>query len=159
MADSPEKIVDPQTRRIHHTLAHSYFVYFLFLIVGIALDYFYPLRFFTNTASALFGVLLLILGTGLIFWAQRSNRHLHKNGNLTKEDFLCGPYCYSRTPTHWGLFVLTMGLAVVLNAFFVFLSTILSFIITKLIFLRRYEEVLEDKYGDAYREYEKMVRL
>lgn len=159
METAPDKSADALTNKIHHTLAHSYFIYFLFLVLGVVLDFLFPLRVFKSTFAISFGLLFLALATALIFWAQRANRNLHKQEALTKEAFLCGPYCYTRTPTHWGLFVLTLGFGIVVNAFFVVLTTILSFLLTKFIFLRKYEDLLKEKYGDSYLEYMREVKL
>ncbi|MEK7569448.1 MAG: methyltransferase [Patescibacteria group bacterium] len=151
--------VDNLTNKIHHTLAHSYFIYLFFLVLGIALDLLFPMRIIKNPLSVGLGIFLLVIATIIIFWAQRTTRNLHSGDTLTKEAFLCGPYCYTRTPTHWGLFILTLGFGFIANAFFVVLSTLISFFVTKFVFLRKYEEILEEKYGDAYRDYEKAVKL
>lgn len=154
---------DPKTRdltnKIHSILAHSYSSYFIFLIIGAVLDVLFPLRILKDTLVISLGFVFLVLASALIFWAQRTTRNLHTKGSLSKEDFCRGPYCYTRTPTHWGLFLLTLGFGVVANAFFVVVSTILSFAVSKAIFLKKYEEALEEKYGDSYRQYEKEVKF
>ena len=78
---------------------------------------------------------------------------------MTKETFCQGPYCYTRTPTHWGLFFLVLGFGILVNAFFVVVTTIVSFIVSKFIFLRRGEAILAKKYGTPYLEYKKQVKL
>jgi protein-S-isoprenylcysteine O-methyltransferase Ste14 len=147
------------TNRIHSALAHSYFFYLFFLLVGIALDIFFPFRIFRGTPLLALGTALLIFGSVLILWAQHTTRNLHKKENLEKEDFLCGPYCYTRTPTHWGIFILALGFGLVINAFFVVVTTALSFLLGKVIFIKRYEKALVKKYGDSYLEYKKEVKL
>ena len=147
------------TNKIHSILAHSYFSYFIFLIAGVVLDVLFPLRILKDTVVISLGFVLLILASALIFWAQRTTRNLHARESPTKEDFCRGPYCYTRTPTHWGLFLLTLGFGIVANAFFVVVSTILSFLLSKTVFLKKYEETLEEKYGDSYRQYEREVKF
>ena len=144
--------------QIHKVLAHSYTFYFLSFLVSLFLDLFFPLRLFKHPLIAPIGSLIIVLATFLIFWAQKTSRNLKKD-ILVKEDFSRGPYSLSRTPTNWGLFFLTLGFGLLANAFFVVVFSIISFIIAKLVFLKKEEMILEKKYGEPYREYKKIVRL
>ncbi|MFA6520094.1 MAG: methyltransferase [Candidatus Paceibacterota bacterium] len=143
---------------VHKILAHSYATYFLFVLVGVSLDLIFSLKFFGTPALVSLGVLFLIAGTFLIVWAQKTSRSLKKE-IISKETFIHGPYRYTRSPTHWGLFLLVFGFGVVSNAFFVVLSSVIAFIVTKLIFLNKEEEILSDKYGEPYLDYKKSVRI
>jgi len=104
------------------------------------------------------GGLLLVLASLLIIWAQSTSRNLHKH-DITKETFCRGPYCFTRSPTHWGLFIMMLGFGIMIHAPFIILTTVLSFIITRTIFLRKEESILAQKYGHAYLEYKKSVKL
>ena len=104
------------------------------------------------------GFIFLIFGTFLVFWAQKTSRHLNIE-NITKETFCHGPYRYTRSPTHWGLFLLMLGFGMIANAFFIVLFSIISFLITKLVFLKKEEKVLAAKYGTPYLEYKKSVKF
>jgi protein-S-isoprenylcysteine O-methyltransferase Ste14 len=84
---------------------------------------------------------------------------LFKSELVTKETFCRGPYCYTRSPTHFGLFLLIIGFGFVLNAFFVVLFTFFCFLITKITFVKKQEKLLEEKYGTAYTEYKKSVKF
>ncbi len=148
----------PISNKIHRILAHSYSFYFIALLAGILLDILFPLRIFKSSATAPVGLTFLVLATLLIFWAQHTSRNL-ADENLSKESFCRGPYCYTRSPTHWGLFLLTLGFGIVANASFVVISTIVSFFITKFIFIKKQEEILEQKYGTPYLEYKKAVKF
>ena len=143
---------------IHKILAHSYFIYFLFFLIGVFLDLYFNIRIFNNAVMAPIGVAFLLLATILILWAQMTSRNLSKQ-NITKETFCKGPYCYTRSPTHWGLFLLLLGFGFIANAFFVIILTLISFVITKFIFLEKEENALAMKYGAPYLEYKKEVKL
>jgi protein-S-isoprenylcysteine O-methyltransferase Ste14 len=143
---------------IHRILAHSYFVYFLFLILGVALDIFLHMHVFEDSFTIPAGIILLILATILIIWAQNTSRNLKKE-NIRAESFLHGPYCYTRSPTHYGLFLLMLGFGFIANAFFVIMFTVISLLITKFFFLKKEEDLLEQKYGDSYKEYKKIVKF
>lgn len=155
-----EERVEKEARHlVHHTLAHSYTVYFFVLLFGVALDMFFPFRIFPAWISGGVGIGLLVFASILIVWAQRSSLHLAKAEEVTAANFCKGPYCYTRTPTHWGLFLLVLGFSLMINAFFITLFTIISFVITKLVFIKDQEAILERRYGDAYKEYKNKVRF
>lgn len=143
---------------VHKTLAQSYFTYFLLLILGVLLDLFFPIRVFHNTIMISVGFVLLVFATFLIIWAQHTSRKLDIQ-NLTKESFCKGPYCYTRTPTNYGLLFLVLGFGFILNAFSVIVFTIVAFVIARLGFLKKQEKILADRYGQAYQEYKKIVKF
>lgn len=144
--------------RVHRILAHSYAMYFIFFLAGVTLDFVFRLKIFSGSVMAPGGILLLLLGTLLVFWAQKTSHKLDKK-NMTKETFCRGPYCYTRSPTHWGLFFLMLGFGIIANAVFVVLTTLLSFLVSRFVFLDKEEKVLVEKYGTPYLEYKKSVKL
>jgi len=149
---------NPHKNRVHKVLAHSHYVYFLIFLIGVTLDLIFKFKIFTNPAMLPIGFFLLLFGTFLIIWAEKTS-HNFKKDNLTRETFSQGPYLYTRNPTHWGLFLLVMGFGVITNALFVVLSTLVSFFIEKFIFQVKTEKILEEKYGMPYLEYKKMVKF
>ncbi len=144
--------------KIHHVLAHSYAVSFILFLTGFCLDITFKVDIFTNPLLVPLGSIILILGSCLILWAQRTSRTMKKD-NINKTTFLKGPYRYSRSPTHFGLFLLIVGFGLMINAPFVIISTCISFIISKFFFLAEEEKVLEKKYGSHYTEYKKSVHI
>lgn len=143
---------------VHKVLAHSYATYFLFLLIGVTLDLVFKLKIFSGIATISWGYVFLVAGTFLIFWAQKTSRNLKKE-NINKETFSHGPYKYTRSPTHWGLFFLMLGFGMVANAVFVVVTSFISFIFTKLTFLNKEEKILADKYGLPYLEYKRSVKI
>ena len=153
-----EKVEKEARHLVHHTLAHSYTVYFFVLLFGVALDMLFPIKIFNSTHMNI-GLVLLVLSSVLIVWAQRSSNHLAKVEEVQKHHFNRGPYKYTRTPTHWGLFFLVLGFGLLINAFFITVLTVVSFFITKFVFVKDQENILERRYGEAYNEYKKSVRF
>ena len=143
---------------VHWVLAHSYVMQFALFLVGVTLDLFFRFKIFSDTIMVPMGAVLLVFSTILIIWAEHTSRNLQKE-NISKEAFCRGPYCYTRTPTHWGLFFLMLGFGIVINAFFVILTTLISFFIAKLVFQNWEEELMEKKYGSHYAEYKKLVKF
>lgn len=122
------------------------------------MDVFFHFKFFPASFAEPAGIVLIALATVGILWAQNTSKKLNTE-NVTKETFCQGPYCYTRTPTHWGLFFLVLGFGILVNAFFVVVTTIISFIISKLVFLKKGEAILARKYGAPYLEYKKQVKF
>ncbi len=147
-----------EVNKVHRILAHSYFAYFFFFLIGVVLDIIFRLKLFSGKGMMSTGFVFLFLATLLILWAQRTSRNLDTK-NLTKETFCRGPYCYTRSPTHWGLFFLMLGFGIIANAFFVVLLTIISFMVTRFVFIKKEEEALAHKYGQPYLEYKKIVKF
>lgn len=144
--------------RIHHVLAFSYLFFFLLFLFGVFLDIIFPIRIFQGLIIKFIGFIFLFLASVLIFWAQMTSRNLNTEV-LTEDTFSRGPYRFTRSPTHFGLFLLTMGFAFVANAGFVVLCTIISFVIAKLVFLKKEEQILAKKYGAPYLEYKRKVKF
>lgn len=144
--------------KVHQILAHSYSFFFILFLIGVYLDVVFRFKIFANSVMVPVGFTFLVFSTILILWAQKTSRNLDIE-HLSKETFCKGPYCYTRSPTHWGLFLLMIGFGIMANALFVILSTLISFLISRFIFLKKQEDVLEKKYGAPYLEYKKAVKL
>ncbi len=147
---------------IHQVLAHSYLTYFTALVLGLVIDYFLPFRIMSNTLISL-GPLLLILSTFLIFWSQktsdRTKHHRRDPENLTARDFCKGPYCYMRSPTHIGLSLLVLGFGFLANSVVIVCTALVTFLITRYIFVKRQEEILLSRYGKSYEDYKKIIKF
>ena len=141
----------------HWVSAHSYAMYFALFLAGVTLDLIYKLNFFNNSSVIPIGVIFLIFATFLILWTEHTSRNLGQT--INKEAFYRGPYRFTRSPIHWGLLFLILGFGLIANAFFVVLSTIISFLVAKFIFQHKEERILEKKYGSHYIEYKRSVKL
>lgn len=145
---------------IHVVLGHSYLFYFAGLLVALLFDTFthFPITN-THTDNQL-GIVLLVVGTMLIYWAQKTTRtgH-HRKEDLPYTRFARGPYKVTRSPTHMGIGIMLLGLALIFNSLALLVSTVICFFITRYIFIRKEETLLVDRYGDDYRAYQKKVRF
>ncbi|MEA3399070.1 MAG: isoprenylcysteine carboxylmethyltransferase family protein [Patescibacteria group bacterium] len=146
--------MEQHPKKIHHVLLYSYTIYFLTIVVGVIFDTFFKIKLFSGEIFQFLGVIIVILGTLIIFWAQRTSKRSKIEG---KRDFHRGPYKISRHPTSIALMVITLGLGLILNSFFVIVMTIVVFFI-KSIFAKREERILGQKYGEDYFEYKSKVR-
>lgn len=144
--------------KVHRILAHSYLFYFVSFLIGLFLDFVFPIEIFKGITITSIGFIFLVFGTFLIVWAQGSSRTLQKE-NMTKETFFHGPYRYTRSPTHYGLFFLMLGFGIMVNALFIIIFSVFSFFVTKFIFIKKEEQILTEKYGAPYLEYKRIVKL
>jgi protein-S-isoprenylcysteine O-methyltransferase Ste14 len=149
-----------QNQKIHKLLAHSHAMQFILFLFAFFLDLIFRIRIFMNSSFllGLVGVVFLVFGSVLIFWAQYTSHHFNKE-NINKESFSKGPYRYIKNPTNWGIFFMIIGFGVITNSFFIILFGIISSIIAKFVFLDKEEKILTAKYGDPYLEYRKSVRF
>jgi len=150
--------INPHKDKVHIILAHSYSVYFLFFLTGVLLDIIFKIKILNFYFLIPLGSAFILLASILILWAQKTSRNL-KIENLTVKSFSKGPYSITRSPTHWGLFFLIFGFGIMANAIFIVIFSIVAFILTKIIYLKHEEEILEKKYGATYMEYKKEVKL
>ncbi len=163
MDEQLKKIEEASGRLVHEFLAHSYFVYLAAVVIGFGLDMMWPINFAYLWTEPV-GFFLIILGTILSVWAQASSEkgghvRFESKEKLAHHHFKYGPYSYTRTPTQYGLFLMTLGLALLFGSVFMVITTIIAFLFGKLFFIKKQEAHLEKKYGEPYREYKKQVRF
>jgi len=144
--------------KVHKILARSYSTYLFSFLLGVIFNLVFGFQVFVNPVFSYLGLVLLVLGSLLIIWAQYTSAHLGM-GNITKESFSHGPYRFTRTPTNFGLFFMMLGFGMIINTLFIILFTLIAFVVDKFIFLNKQETILAEKYGSPYLEYKKMVKF
>lgn len=103
-----------------------------------------PLRFIV-------GVPLILIGSLLVVWGIRTLGVKNTSG-LVEEFVKDGPYRFTRNPQYLGDMVFYIGLSIVTNSLYLWITHILliiNFIITPI----SEEDWLLDQYGDTYRDY------
>ncbi len=145
---------------VHFILSHSYIVFLFAVVFGLILDVIIPFDIFGGYVYQYVGASMIILGSFLIYWAQSTSKSTKKKMEKEGEprNFARGPYKYSRNPTHIGLGAMTLGLAFILNSLFGVILVVIASLITKFVFVKEEEALLEEKYGQTYRDYKKQVR-
>jgi protein-S-isoprenylcysteine O-methyltransferase Ste14 len=131
-------------------------------MVGILLQFMYPIGFPTHTGEWV-GVSIITLASGLIFWAQITSDELHTVDQSvevhTDTIFARGPYYIFRSPTHVGLLFLIIGFGSLINSVWVVVATLVGYVIAHNTFLKKEQEFLVKKYGEAYAKYRTKIRL
>lgn len=146
---------------IHVVLGHSYLVYFFSILTGLAIQIYYPYKI-SREGIDLLGFVLIILGPALMYWAQNTtdkSAKLRGEGVNDWKIFYRGPYIFTRSPTHLGLFILVLGFSFIMNSLWLLLFSTVAFLITRCVFIRKEESLLVNKYSDAYTNYQKKVRF
>lgn len=143
---------------IHFVLSHSYVVFLGAIMSGAIMHLFAPIHLFTGDNYPYIGFTMIILGSVVIYWAQSASSATRNQASpRTAFDFERGPYKYSRNPTHIGMTIMTLGLAITFNSLFTVIFLIITSLVTKFIFLKKEECLLEEKYGQPYLDYKKKV--
>ena len=146
---------------VHLVLSHSYTVFLLAVILGVIFDIFIPTSYFGNYIFQYVGIVFIVLGSLLIYWAQSTTnctkREEVEKGVTTVRDFARGPYKYSRNPTHIGITIMALGLGLLINSIFSIGFVLVAFFVTKIIFVKKEEALLEKRYGEDYCNYKKKV--
>ena len=113
----------------------------------------------------LVGLLLIPVGFLLIIWANYALLHIGKIGLRDREPMqkpsnlvLAGPYRFSRNPLYLGGLLALLGLVIVWSSVVTAILTILVYIIFKYLFIKKEELILEEEFGDEYRDFKKRVR-
>jgi len=111
------------------------------------------------------GIVLIPIGLLLIIWANYSLLHIGKISLRNREPMqrpsnliLVGPYRFTRNPIYLGALLMLLGLVIVWSSVFTAFLMILVYIIFRYIFIKREEIILEEEFGDEYRDFKKRVR-
>ena len=145
---------------IHLILVNSYLVFIYAIIAGLIFDLFVPIKIFNYPFYQNIGILMIILGTFLVYWAQHSSNTAKKvyKDNVSVDAFMHGAYRYIRNPTHLGLLIMTLGLSFLINSLFSVIFLIISYIIIKIVFQKKEQNILIKKYGQIYIDYKNKVK-
>ena len=112
----------------------------------------------------LVGILLIPVGMGLVIWANYALLHIGNIGLRNREPMqkpsnlvLVGPFRFTRNPIYFGCLLMMLGLVIVWSSVVTAFLTILVYIIFRYLFIKREELILEEEFGDQYRQFKKRV--
>ncbi len=158
--DQSKELKKEKAGIIHVLLSQNYAVFFLAVILGVVMDIVIPFDVFNSPIYKNIGLLMIIFGTLIVFWAQRittsSKPTIGPNRDLSF--FLRGPYKYTRNPTNFGLTIVALGLGLIINSLFSVVFIVITYLISKIIFIKRQDHILNERYGNIFIEYKKKVK-
>lgn len=131
------------------------------LIVGIALQYFWPLHLWRAWPARILGLLPMLIGAIMLRGAFMSMKRAGTNVRPNKPTTAIvsdGPYHFSRNPIYLGNMMIYVGLALLFNMMWPLLTLIPSLLILHWGVVLPEEQYLEAKFGEAYLAYKSSVR-
>lgn len=155
------KIEDLDTTGIVHViLFHSYSVFFLAVVFGVIFDSFFHFDIFSGKIYQYVGFIMIIFGSLVVYWAQSTTSSKKENPDKERDIyfFFRGPYKYTRNPTNFALTIMSLGLGILINSLFSVIFIIVTYIISKLFFIKKQDLVLEKRYGKVFEDYKKRVK-
>ncbi len=143
---------------IHVLLSNSYIIFFFAVVLGVIFDALFPIYVFNGIAYEYIGLLMIIVGSYIVYWAQSVTSTTNITDKRDINFFLKGPYKHTRNPTNFGLTLTVLGLGLLINSLFIVIFILIVYAISKLIFIKKQDIILEEKYGDVFREYKRTVK-
>lgn len=119
-----------------------------------------PISMTLRIPIILAGMLLIVLGTVTVFWANTISRLFHRSlNNMTCFDFMHGPYKFSRHPGALSMVMMLLGLSFVMNSFWGLVISLGMFLLLTFVFIPLEEKSLINHCSESYLEYKKQVRM
>jgi len=145
---------------IHVLLSENYVIFFAAVILGVVFDAIFPIRIFHGKFHEYLGLILIIMGTIIIYWSQLTSRVTSKKQPVERNVnfFLKGPYRYTRNPTNFGLTLSIFGLGFLIDSIILMVFMFVAYMISKMFFMRRQDAILKERYGSIFEEYKEKVK-
>lgn len=113
----------------------------------------------------LIGIVFFPIGMLLVIWANYALLHIGKIGLRDREPMqrpsnlvLVGPYRFTRNPIYFGCLLMILGLVIVWSSVVIAFLLVVVYIIFRYVFIKREEIILEEEFGEEYRDFKKRVR-
>ncbi len=140
-------------------LPPTYFIVSLFL--SAALHLFFPVIKFIYFPWDLLGLIFLAAGGLLNLFADMK----FKKAKTTVKPFeystalvTKGVFNISRNPMYLGMGLTLIGESILLGSLTPFIVAVIFFVLMDILFIRREEEMLSEKFGETFKSYKRKVR-
>lgn len=137
------------------------FVYLGFLLLGIAMEWLWPIGLGVGGWQPWVGGLLILLGLALIVAGllklRRAGTSVHPN-EPTVVLVTDGPWRYTRNPLYLALALIYLGIAIAAESVWAIVLIVPALFVIRYAVIGREERYLEAKFGDDYRRYKVAVR-
>ena len=131
------------------------------LIVGFALDFFWPVPLVPMEIRIYAGGFIILISFVPAIWMMRLFIKARTNLDVRKPTHkivTSGPFRWTRNPAYLSLSLLVLGIAIVADSIWVLLLLVVAMIVTHYKVILREESYLEQKFGVEYLEYKASVR-
>lgn len=135
--------------------------YLTALVIGIALNYLWPLSFFAGSSNYVVGALFVIVSLAMMppilmrFRRAGTTFDVRKAASRLITD---GPYRFSRNPAYLALTLVYLGIGILLDNGWVLVLVLPVFVLMHRGIVPSEERHLEAKFGEQYLRYKAAVR-
>ncbi|KKP99282.1 MAG: Protein-S-isoprenylcysteineO-methyltransferase [Candidatus Nomurabacteria bacterium GW2011_GWF2_36_19] len=145
---------------IHILLFHTYIIFLGAVILGVIFDQIFHFDLFKSLTFQYLGIVMILWGSILVYWAQSTTSQPKSEVGKERDTnfFYRGPYKYTRNPTNLGLTMMSLGLGFLLNSLFSIIFIVITYLISRFIFIKKQDKILVERYGDVFTEYKKRVK-
>lgn len=136
-------------------------IFLLLLLAGYGLQHFWPISIGGSSGLKYIGGGVAMLGAGIVILVAQSFKHAETNiepWKPTTRIISTGIYAYSRNPVYAGFCLVSIGIGIFLNSFWILISFIPSAILVYYVAIKKEEIYLEKKFGEEYIYYKNKVR-
>ena len=136
-------------------------VYGAGLLIGLGLDYLWPLALLPDRGGYPVAFFLLAASGALIVWVLVAFRKARTSIDLRKPTtalVTTGPFRFSRNPSYLSLSLLYIGIGIAMDSIWVLAMIIPVVVVTHVTVIVREERYLERVFGEDYRRYKASVR-
>jgi protein-S-isoprenylcysteine O-methyltransferase Ste14 len=129
--------------------------------LGYAVHYIFPWDIGNFTGIHLVGIGIVIMGLIIVIFTFRSFKKAETHiepWKPTTKIISTGIFARSRNPIYGSFCVISIGIGLILNSYWILLSFIPSAIMVYVIAIKKEEAYLEKKFGEEYMQYKKKVR-
>ncbi len=157
--ESRFKIMDPKETQLNIPIKPPT-IYFLSILAGLLLQWIVPIKLF-SPFLIIVGLLLIASGVFINVWSDRLFSHAETAVNPDTPPttlVTTGIYQYTRNPMYLGLTLLQIGIALVLNNFWLIITLLPTLTIMTYKVIHKEEAFLEATFGQMYLDYKATVR-
>ncbi|MFQ5911564.1 MAG: methyltransferase family protein [Nitrospinota bacterium] len=137
------------------------FLYLGFLLIGLALDYLWPIAVFPDGVQYTGGFALIGLSAVIVAYTLPQFRRARTNFSLYKPTTALitgGPFRFSRNPSYLSLSLLYVGIGIVTDNLWILGLLVPTLAVMHYGVIAREERYLERRFGEEYRRYKATVR-
>ncbi|HPF47454.1 MAG: isoprenylcysteine carboxylmethyltransferase family protein [Alphaproteobacteria bacterium] len=142
-------------------ITHPPVFYIIAMVIGLGLDYIFPLSFGLAGIEKIAAIVLFILGSIIIVLGFRlfaSNKQSPSVHASVSKIYQSGIYAYSRNPIYLGVAIMMLAVGLYLDKLWILIMMIPLIIILNRAVIEKEEAYLEAKFGDEYLNYKNKVR-
>lgn len=142
-------------------VTHPPVFYIIATLIGVGLNYIYPLSFGIDSSIETAAIIIFILGTIVaalgfkMFISNKQNPSVHAT---VSKVYQSGIYAYSRNPIYLGVSLWMLSGALYFDMLWIMIVMVPLIIVMNKVVIEKEEAYLEQKFGEDYIAYKKKVR-